>query len=110
MEQQFIEMGNRIRMRRKALNMKQSELAELLGISNNHMSSIENGKQKPSLDAFIKLCECLDVTPNHLLLGCMYPNNLPKNITDTISICNEEQALLIRDFAEFVFSRNISKL
>ena len=32
-------------MRRKELHIKQAELAETLEISNNHMSSIENGRQ-----------------------------------------------------------------
>lgn len=36
-------MGNRIKLRRKELRIKQSELAEKLDISNNHISSIENG-------------------------------------------------------------------
>ena len=45
MEQQYKEMGNRIQVRRKELRIKQAELAEALDISNNHMSSIENGKQ-----------------------------------------------------------------
>ena len=38
-------MGNRIKIRRKELRIKQAELAERLNISNNHMSSIENGRQ-----------------------------------------------------------------
>lgn len=53
-------MGNRIKIRRKELRIKQAELAEQLNISNNHMSSIENGRQKPSLDilrAFQVLCK-----------------------------------------------------
>lgn len=53
-------------MRRKELHIKQAELAETLEISNNHMSSIENGRQKPSLDTFIRLCDCLNVTPDYL--------------------------------------------
>ena len=110
MEQQYIEMGNRIRVRRKALNMKQSELAELLDISNNHMSSIENGRQKPSFDILIKLCECLQTTPNHLILGCMYPNNVSQDIIDTIRLCNKEQAQLTRDFVELLYLRNFSKI
>ena len=49
-------MGNRIKIRRKELRIKQAELAERLNISNSHMSSIENGRQKPSLDIFIQIC------------------------------------------------------
>ena len=57
MEDQLFQMGNRIKIRRKELKIKQTDLAELLDISNNHMSSIETGKQKPSLDIFMKICE-----------------------------------------------------
>lgn len=44
MEFQYKEMGTRIKVRRKELKIKQAELAEALEISNNHMSSIENGR------------------------------------------------------------------
>ena len=43
MELQYIEMGMRIKLRRKELKIKQTDFAETLGISNNHLSSIENG-------------------------------------------------------------------
>ena len=49
----FLKLGNRIRLRRKELGLSQSKLAELLDISNNHMSAIENGREKPSMDKFI---------------------------------------------------------
>lgn len=61
-------------MRRKELHIKQAELAETLEISNNHMSSIENGRQKPSLDTFIRLCDCLNnPVPVSLLSGDRKP-------------------------------------
>ena len=69
-------MGNRIKLRRKELHIKQSELAERLDISNNHISSIENGREKPSLDMFLKICEELKVTPDYLLLGNVHANNI----------------------------------
>ena len=37
----YKEMGQRIKLRRKEMRMKQAELAERIDISNNHMSSIE---------------------------------------------------------------------
>ena len=46
MESQYTEMGRRIKLRRKELKIKQSEMAEALNVSNNHISSIETGKQK----------------------------------------------------------------
>ena len=88
--QQYIAMGNRIRLRRKELKMKQSELAEFLDISTNHMSSIETGKQKPSMDIFIKLCEVLRVTPDYLLLGSMHASNIPLNIAEKLNFVTKK--------------------
>ncbi len=62
-------MGTRMKRRRKELKMSQAELAEKVNVSNNHISSIETGKQIPSLTTFVKICEQLDTTPDFLLLG-----------------------------------------
>lgn len=77
-------MGNHIKVRRKELKIKQAELAEFLELSNNHMSSIENGRQKPSLDIFIVIFNCLNVTPDYLLLGTMHAYNIPQDIFDKL--------------------------
>lgn len=108
MHQQFIDMGNRIQLRRKELKIKQSDLAELLGISNNHMSSIENGRQKPSLDIFIKICEELEVTPDYLLLGSMHASNVPQDISDKLRLCAPADVELAKNFIELLVERNKS--
>ena len=77
-------MGNRIKIRRKELRIKQAELAEKLNISNNHMSSIENGRQKPSLDAY----------------------NIPQDIIDKLRLCNQSDIELAGDFIELLVKRN----
>lgn len=102
-------MGSRIKKRRKELHIKQAELAETLEISNNHMSSIENGRQKPSLDTFIRLCDCLNVTPDYLLLGSMHAYNLPQDILDKLRLCSQEDIILARDFIELLVKRNRKK-
>ena len=65
-------MGTRMKRRRKELKMSQAELAEKVNVSNNHISSIETGKQIPSLTTFVKICEQLDTTPDFLLLGSLH--------------------------------------
>ena len=40
----FSMMGKRIKQRRKELNITQNQFAEMLQISNNHLSTIENGR------------------------------------------------------------------
>ena len=69
MDVQYKTIGKRIKLRRKELNIKQNELAEKLNISNNHLSSVENGREKPSLELLLNICELLNVTPDYLLGG-----------------------------------------
>ena len=99
-------MGNRIKIRRKELRIKQAELAERLNISNSHMSSIENGRQKPSLDIFIQICNLLNVTPDYLLLGSMHAYNIPQDIIDKLWLCNQSDIELAGDFIELLVKRN----
>lgn len=83
-------MGTRMKRRRKELKMSQAELAEKVNVSNNHISSIETGKQIPSLTTFVKICEQLDTTPDFLLLGSLHTDNLPKNIYDSLALCKKK--------------------
>lgn len=99
-------MGNRIKSRRKELRIKQSELAESLDISNNHISSIENGREKPSLDMFLKICDELKVTPDYLLLGNVHAKNVPQNITEALLLCSDEDIELASQFIELLVHRN----
>jgi len=99
-------MGSRIKIRRIELRIKQAELAERLNISNNHMSSIENGRQKPSLDIFIQICNLLNVTPDYLLLGNMHAYNIPKDIIDKLRLCNQSDIEFAGDFIELLVKRN----
>ena len=106
MEDQFAEVGKRIQLRRKELHIKQFDLAEIVDISNNHMSSIECGKEKASLDTFIGLCEALRVTPDYLLLGSMHANDVPQNTVDKLRLCSMEDIELACEFIELLVKRN----
>lgn len=100
------DMGKRIKIRRKELKIKQADLAEKLGISNNHMSSIENGKQKPSLDIFIGICIQLNVSPDFLLLGTMRGYHVPQDISEKLRLCSRSDVELVRDFIDLLINRN----
>lgn len=98
-------MGTRMKRRRKELKMSQAELAEKINVSNNHISSIETGKQIPSLTTFVKICEQLDTTPDFLLLGSLHTDNLPKNIYDSLALCSKKDLPLIQDIVENFVSK-----
>ncbi len=106
MDFQYQDMGMRIKNRRKELKIKQAELAESLEISNNHMASIENGKQKPSLDIFIGICDRLRTTPDYFLLGILHPQNVPLDILDKLRLCSNDDIVLVSSFIELLVDRN----
>lgn len=103
-------MGNRIKNRRKEMHITQEKLAEMLGVSNNHISSIENAKQRPSLESFLLICKGLNVTPDYLLLGNLYANNIPIAITEPLSLCNEQDLITIQEIIECFVKRNSDSL
>lgn len=105
-EQQFYMMGSRIRLRRKELGLTQIKLAELLDISSNHMSGIENGKERPSLEKFVALCDFLKTTPDFLLMGNIHSGNIPQNITDNLRLCSPEDIELAGKIIELMVARN----
>lgn len=60
------ELGNRLRMARKAKNYNQEELAEWLGITGPAYSAKERGDTGFSGNDIRILCKKLNVTPNYI--------------------------------------------
>lgn len=96
----YEEMGKRIQKRRKEMKLRQTELAELAGVSNHYLCNIENGRSIPSLEVFAELCNALKVTPDYLLLGNIRGGNVPMNIVDKIRLCSEEDVERIERIVE----------
>ena len=100
-------LGKRIALRRRALGLKQCETAERLDISNNYLSNIENNKSIPSLETFAAICDVLNTTPNYLLLGIMDSNDISKNVTDSLKLCNDQSLKIIYEIIQtFIANQN----
>ncbi|MCR5585573.1 MAG: helix-turn-helix domain-containing protein [Lachnospiraceae bacterium] len=63
------EIGQRIREVRKAHGMKQKKLAELLGVTLNHVSHVESGIKPASLDLLADIAVLLDTSLDYIVLG-----------------------------------------
>ncbi len=109
MEFDYSVLGMRIANRRKQMGIKQNVLAEQLDISNNYLSGIERGKENPSLEIIIKICNALQVTPDYLLLGNMHSNNIPQNITEGLRLCSNEDIELIMGILQILIQRRGKK-
>ena len=62
-------IGGFIAARRKETGLTQSQLAEMLGITDKAVSKWETGKSMPDLSLFCPLCDLLHITLNELLAG-----------------------------------------
>lgn len=100
MELDYKNIGKRIVRRRKSLKISQIALAEKIEISNNYLSSIEHGKEKPSLDILVRICNAICVTPDYLIMGNMYSNNVPQNIVDSLQLCTNRDVELVNTLVQ----------
>lgn len=69
MEERIINIGTRLKQRRKEMHIKQTEMAKELGVSQTYLSNIEGGKANCSITLLVDICNYLNVTPDYLMLG-----------------------------------------
>lgn len=62
------EFGNRLYNLRKQAKLSQSELAEMVGLTNKAVSKWENGKSKPATDTLKKLSVIFKLPIEELLM------------------------------------------
>ena len=80
----YVKIGSIIRSLRKAKGMSQEQLAERIWISTTHMSHIETGSTKLSLQVLVDLATILEVNTDNLIF-----EKTPGNIKRSKFGCNE---------------------
>lgn len=100
----YRDIGFRIVQRRRELSLSQKKLAEIVNISNNHLSNIENGKALPSLELFIDICYALKTSSDFIIFNCLHPQP-SEALVDKITLCSEENKILISKFVDFCLSQ-----
>jgi transcriptional regulator with XRE-family HTH domain len=63
----IMDYGKALRIARAMAGLQQKQLADLAGMNSSHVSLIEMGKRKPSVQALERLCKALGI-PNHLFM------------------------------------------
>ena len=87
-------IGARIMQRRKLLGMKQSELAEIIGVSDNQISNIENGRSYPKLNSVMLICKALDCNADYFFSGVI-SDSLPEQIGEMLSSLSVEEQRMV---------------
>lgn len=59
-------MKNKIKELRKSKNLRQEDLAEILGVTRQTIIAIENNKYDPTLELAMKISEYFEVSVNEI--------------------------------------------
>ncbi len=61
------QVGAVLRAYRESKHLSQEVVSGLAGIGRTHLSAIERGERKPTLETFFRLSDALDVLPSELM-------------------------------------------
>lgn len=111
MDIDYAKMGERIAQRRKALSATQEDVAEVAGLSNNHISNIENNRSIPSIEALMNICRALKTTPDYCLLGAVRNADQSRisAIDEMLKLCDGKRLVLIEHFIDWAINENIDQ-
>lgn len=96
MKERIINIGPRLKQRRKEMRIKQTEMAKELGVSQTYLSNIEGGRTNCSITLFVDICNYLNVTPDYLMLGNMRGNRA----SDELKMCSSEEIATVKKIVD----------
>ena len=101
----YVEIGKKIKQKRKEKKYTQSELGEKVNVSTVYISYIENGKEEISLNKLAEIASVLDTNIEYFITGTLIDsesynyiklNELAKLINDI----SEDNLKTLSDFIE----------
>lgn len=89
----YQELGKRIKKLRLEKKITQEKLAETVNISNSHMSHIETGITKASLEVIVSIANALCITTDQLLCDSLASSKstYENELTGLLSDCGIEE-------------------
>lgn len=97
-----IKIGKLIAECRKAQNLTQVELANLLGVSDKSVSKWERGICLPDVSLYPSLCKILNITLNEFFAGChLTDENFKEAADNNLLNALENSVFTLKDKVEF---------
>ena len=92
-------ISTRLKEKREELHLKQDQVAQLVGVNRNAISTYENGTREPSLGMLVRLARLYRVSTDYLL-------GKTDNRSIDISGLTEREATLICELVENMTRKN----
>lgn len=111
MELNLKALGRRIRHYRKLKGWKQRQLAEVIDVTDEYISHIENAHARPSLDKMVAIANALEVDMNTLLIDSLTAAKgqvVNQQLSELISELETGKLELVADFCRSLDKYEIS--
>lgn len=63
----YVQMGAKIRAKRKELHLTQEQIAKKIGVSASFMGHLERGTRVASIETLFALCDALQVSADYII-------------------------------------------
>ena len=100
-------IGNKFQEYRLKNNLTQNQVSELTGLEPRHISQIERGLSKGSIDTLLKLCNAYKITPD-IVLYDLLDEDLKKDVSiyaENFKKLNQKDKKSILHFIDYFLSR-----
>lgn len=100
----YVLLGKRIRAARLAAGLSQEQLAEMVGLTSQHISHTEVASTKISLPALIKIANALHTSVDRLLTDSIHDSKayLMDDVQTVFSDCNPDEVYVMLEAANAV--------
>lgn len=97
-------IGKYIRKNRDRLGMTQETLAEKINVSIPHISRMENGSAKPSLQTLVDICNALNITIDDLMQESVPAAKEKRSgpLLEILASCSEAELDMITDVVKVI--------
>lgn len=114
MEIDFKKIGQRIQQVRKNRRMTQAELADICDCSVNHLSAVENGTNRPSMELIIKISSVLNESVDYFLMDVPHTGKkylIDSQIAKKLDACSDDTLKVVDSLLDSMleYQKNVSK-
>ena len=100
----YKKIGKRIKRYRAEKGLSQEELAEMVGITYKHLSNIETGNRRPSLEIVVSIASALNISPDDILIGSLKQSRplIETDIHGLLLDCNHDEREMLTRTLQFL--------
>lgn len=100
----YVLLGQRIRAARLSAGMSQEQLAEMVGLTSQHISHTEVASTKVSLPSLVKIANALNTSVDKLLFDSIHDSkpHLMNDVQTVFSDCDSDEVYVMLEAASAV--------